>query len=222
MHIHNIYTCCTCTLYIYSHSYTPYHNQSTPSAWIRNNWYAKIVLWILFAQCDFHHVYFIGHAEKEREREGGRDWEKIPFILSCANGQLLFRLIHLILCFGIFGSLHFRAVNFRLKSWQNKLYEYATQSIPWIQNRYTMRECLAYASPVHLTSDKCMKMLAHCGPKKNSTFRKHENIFAFLSYKPLNKRINGIWGESSSVVPNNKHSNATQHNTADQTYAHIL
>lgn len=65
--------------------------------------------------CSMRFSPFIFHRT-HTGRASMRAREKIPSIRSCANGQLLFRLIHLILCFGIFGSLHFRAVNFRLKS----------------------------------------------------------------------------------------------------------
>lgn len=51
--------------------------------WYRNNWYAKIILWILFG-CDVFGVWhFISQALKSRQ--------------PC-NGQMLFGAIYLILC----------------------------------------------------------------------------------------------------------------------------
>lgn len=67
--------------------------------------------------CSMWFSPFIFH-QTCRQWDGEREslWEYPIHSFIYAFGQLLFRLIHLILCFGIFGSLHFQAVNSQLKS----------------------------------------------------------------------------------------------------------
>lgn len=79
---------------------------------VRNNWYAEIILWIFVCVT----MWFLAMIPSNRKSHFLSLSLCSVHMLFICNGQMLFRPIYLILCFGVFGSLLFQAVNFRLKT----------------------------------------------------------------------------------------------------------